>query len=98
MEQENYGLCHTVIILHFPGLPHVVGGGSLPSRVQPLKGAGALDAHEGPQQRDHENDPGLPVLEGSGPLTKERRGMSVHYRVVPEAIRGSASALGSGGA
>ena len=38
----------------------------------------------------------LKKLEGSGFLTKERRGMSVHYRVVPEAIRAIANALGSG--
>lgn len=38
----------------------------------------------------------LKKLEGSGLLTKERRGMSVHYRVVPEAIRAIARTLGAG--
>ncbi|MHB1173162.1 MAG: metalloregulator ArsR/SmtB family transcription factor [Lacisediminihabitans sp.] len=35
----------------------------------------------------------LKKLEASGMLTKERRGMSVYYRVVPEAIRAIASVL-----
>lgn len=38
----------------------------------------------------------LKKLEASGLLTKERRGMSVHYRAVPEAIGAIANALGSG--
>jgi ArsR family transcriptional regulator len=35
----------------------------------------------------------LKKLEGSGLLTKERRGMNVYYRVVPEAIHAIARAL-----
>lgn len=35
----------------------------------------------------------LKKLEASGLLTKERRGMSVYYRVIPESIHGIASAL-----
>ena len=35
----------------------------------------------------------LKKLEASGLLTKERRGMSVYYRVVPESIHSIASAL-----
>ena len=35
----------------------------------------------------------LKKLESSGFLTKERRGMSVYYRVVPEAIHSIAQAL-----
>jgi len=35
----------------------------------------------------------LKRLEGAGLVTKERRGMSVHYRVVPEAIQAIARAL-----
>ncbi len=35
----------------------------------------------------------LKRLEAAGLLTKERRGMSVHYRVVPEAIHAIARAL-----
>lgn len=35
----------------------------------------------------------LKKLEASGLLTKERRGMNVYYRVVPEAIHAIASAL-----
>ena len=35
----------------------------------------------------------LKKLEASGLLTKERRGMSVYYRVVPESIHAIASAL-----
>lgn len=35
----------------------------------------------------------LKKLEAAGLLTKERRGMSVHYRVVPEAIHAIARAL-----
>ena len=35
----------------------------------------------------------LKKLEASGILTKERRGMSVYYRVVPESIHSIASAL-----
>lgn len=35
----------------------------------------------------------LKKLEAAGILTKERRGMSVHYRVVPEAIHALAKAI-----
>jgi ArsR family transcriptional regulator len=35
----------------------------------------------------------LKKLEGSGLLTKQRRGMNVYYRVVPEAIHAIARAL-----
>jgi DNA-binding transcriptional ArsR family regulator len=35
----------------------------------------------------------LKTLEASGLLTKERRGMSVYYRVVPEAIHAIARAI-----
>ena len=35
----------------------------------------------------------LKTLESAGLVTKERRGMSVHYRVVPEAIHAIAKAL-----
>ena len=35
----------------------------------------------------------LKKLEAAGLVTKERRGMNVHYRVVPEAIHGIARAL-----
>jgi DNA-binding transcriptional ArsR family regulator len=35
----------------------------------------------------------LKTLEAAGLLTKERRGMSVHYRVVPEALHAIARAL-----
>lgn len=35
----------------------------------------------------------LKKLEAAGLLTKERRGMSVHYRVVPDAIHAIARAL-----
>jgi DNA-binding transcriptional ArsR family regulator len=35
----------------------------------------------------------LKRLEGAGLVTKERRGMSVHYRVVPEAIHAIAKVL-----
>jgi ArsR family transcriptional regulator, arsenate/arsenite/antimonite-responsive transcriptional repressor len=35
----------------------------------------------------------LKRLESAGLLTKERRGMSVHYRVVPEALHAIAKAL-----
>lgn len=35
----------------------------------------------------------LKTLESAGLLTKERRGMSVHHRVVPEAIHAIARAL-----
>ncbi len=35
----------------------------------------------------------LKTLEGAGLLTKERRGMNVHYKVVPEAIHAIAVAL-----
>jgi ArsR family transcriptional regulator, arsenate/arsenite/antimonite-responsive transcriptional repressor len=35
----------------------------------------------------------LKTLERAGLVTKERRGMSVHYRVVPEAIHAIAKAL-----
>lgn len=38
----------------------------------------------------------LKKLETSGILTKERHGMSVHYRVVPEAIHAIARALDTG--
>jgi len=38
----------------------------------------------------------LKKLEASGILTKERRGMSVHYRVVPEAIHAIARTLDTG--
>lgn len=35
----------------------------------------------------------LKTLEAAGLVTKERRGLNVHYRVVPEAIHAIASAL-----
>jgi DNA-binding transcriptional ArsR family regulator len=35
----------------------------------------------------------LKRLEGAGLVAKERRGMSVHYRVIPEAIQAIARAL-----
>lgn len=38
----------------------------------------------------------LKTLQASGLLTKERHGMSVHYRVVPEAIHAIARTLDTG--